>query len=773
MKRYLLPLLLSSAVCFPTVADERRVDFDIPPQPLAQALEQLARQTGLQLLYAADSTASKTSPRVSGRYTPEQALEQLLKGSGLSYRFTDSYTAVLQQTKASENNSLALGNKDHLHPVMLETMVVTATKTERLASEVSATVSVIDDKQISNMYSRDLSDVLQRSAGIDINRAGSTGIATFNLRGLGARKSSVLINGQYSEFLDLGIGTRNPMQTIDWDNVQQVEIVRGAGSALYGPNAMGGVVNIITKDAPEANNVTKPFFIFDSLPTYGGGFSTGGTINDFSYLLNVKHLSSDGYKSTPQPGFFPGSSSTSSHSLNKGDWEKTLVGGMLDYRFSADSKLKFSYNFLDDKHNMFDRETISDGQFGQYSMEYQQRLTDRFDITANIGLRDHQAKDVFDNYVYPSRPDPSANDILIENAQKLTGELRGRWQPIEGHTLLFGYNAAQDWTRRRNVSPENGDISDRRKADITNHGLYLQYELALWDRLFLTAGGRYDWFDYTLDARIAPDTHRASNYTFSSFNPRGGIRFKFNDAFSLRATAGTGYSTPAPSSILGGLNSAFVEQLPNPDLQPEQSESFDLGFDLHLPFGLVAAITGYYNSLTDYNLVSLQRENNKTIVQTQNIGKVQTYGVELELTQYLGENWGLFVNYTHNIAEVASELPATARGLPEKGKQLPLTPEDKASFGLLYDSSQLSGRLEGRYVGTRFNGGDTQNSPDYALASYVTADFRLTYHYPLSAEQTLDISAGINNIFDRRYEPRFINQYAEPRIGFLQLGFQF
>lgn len=781
MSKNLLPILLGAIASWAALANGGAVDINIPAQPLRSALHQLAQQAGMQLLYADAAAEGKTAPAVVGRYTPEQALQKLLEGTGLRYRFTGPQTVALQQEEAPAPKPVIATNVPrHVPqtlpkpgPINLDPMVVTATKIETPESELPETVAVIDAKQISNMNVRDLSDVLRRAAGVDITRAGSYGIASVNLRGLGVRKSSVLINGQYADFLDLGIGTRNAVQTIDWDDVDRIEIVRGAGSALYGPNAMGGVVNIITKDAPEEANVTRPFFVFDSLPTFGGGVSTGGTIDKFNYLLNVKYLSSDGYKSAPQPAYFPGASGTSSYSLNKGDWEKTMVGGKLGYRFSDVSKLEFAYNFLDDKHSMFDRETRSDGQFGQYSLDYQQRVTDSIDITANVALRDHQAQDVFDNFYYPYRLDTSPADILIEDAQKLTGELRVRWEPVKGNTLLFGYNAAQDWTRRRNVSPINGSVSDRRKADITDNGLYLEYELALWDRLFVTAGGRYDWFDYTLSANIAPDTHRMANYSFNSFNPRGGVRYKFNDNFSLRATAGTGYNTPAPGSILGGLNSTYVEQLPNPDLRPEESESFDLGFDIHLPFGLDASITGYYNNLTDYNVVSMSQQGSKMIIQTRNIGKVRTYGVELELTQYLNDNWGVFVNYTHNIAEVASELPLSARGLPEKGKQLPLTPKDKASFGLVYESPQLSGRLEGRYVGQRFMSGDTENSPDYALASYVIADFRLTYHYPLDAERTLDVSAGINNVFDRRYETRFINQYAEPRVGFLQLGFQF
>ncbi len=104
---------------------------------------------------------------------------------------------------------------------------------------------------------------------------------------------------------------------------------------------------------------------------------------------------------------------------------------------------------------------------------------------------------------------------------------------------------------------------------------------------------------------------------------------------------------------------------------------------------------------------------------------------------------------------------------------MPLTPKNKAAFGLVYESPRFSGRLEGRYVDRRFIYGDTKNDPDFALGAYVTADIRLTYRHPLGEKQSLDVSIGARNLFDRRYETSFVKTFAEPRVGFLQLGYQF
>ncbi|MGZ8158648.1 MAG: TonB-dependent receptor domain-containing protein [Methylobacter sp.] len=773
MKQLALPLIAGLFYCQNALA-EQKLRVDIPSQPLATALEQFEQQTGVQILYAADALSGKTSPQLAGQYTAEQALEILLDKSDLTYRFTDDHTVAVKRVESAGANDVADDKKNAVHK--LDTIVVTATKTERPISEVPATTAVIDDKQIANMYSRDTTDVLTRAAGVDIARSGTTGITNLNIRGVGSRRSSVLVNGQYAEFLDTSIGNRNTLQTIDWDDVAQIEVVRGAGSALYGPNAMGGMVNVITKEAPKEKNVTKPFFVFDSLPTYGGGVSTGGTVDDFNYLFNIKHLSSDGYKSVPNPAFSPGATGTISHSLVKGAWDKTMLGGRLGYRLSEQSKLKFAFNYMDESDLAFDRiHTPQNGQYGQYSLEFKHDFSDRFDFTATVSHRSHVAELTWDDYFYPDTVTNNVPDTtLFEDAQKLTGEVRASWRPAQGHTLLFGYNAAQDWTKVRNITTLTGVETDHRNAEIQNHGLYLQYELEFAQKLFVSMGGRYDWFNYDVKSNIvATNTQRLSNTSFETFNPRGGIRYKFNDDVSVHASVGTGFRAPEPVTVVGGSNSAFSELRPNAGLKPETSDSYDLGIDFDTPVGLHVGATGFYNDISNYILASRSRVGTKTIIQFQNLAKVRTYGAELELTQQITDRFSLFTNYTHTIAETASPLSATAIGLPQEGYQLPSVPKHKAAFGLLFDSSRVSGRLEGRYAGRRFISGDSRNQDAYALSSYVVADINATYKHPIGNKKTLDLTAGINNIFDRQYESRDLGYYSEPRVGFIKLGLEF
>ena len=183
--------------------------------------------------------------------------------------------------------------------------------------------------------------------------------------------------------------------------------------------------------------------------------------------------------------------------------------------------------------------------------------------------------------------------------------------------------------------------------------------------------------------------------------------------------------------------------------------------------------TGFFNDISDYILLSRTRSGTRTITQSQNLAKVQTYGVELELTQQLTDYFSLFTNYTNTISRTGQSLLPTASGLPQYGYQLPNIPKHKAAFGLLFDSSRISGRFEGRYASRSYISGDTLNQPAYALSSYVVADINATYKHPIGNKKTLDFTAGINNILDRQYESRSNGIFNEPRVGFIRMGLEF
>lgn len=661
--------------------------------------------------------------------------------------------------------------------ITLEEIVVTATKTDRKKEEVPVSVMVITGEEIKQMNVRDVSDIMKEAAGVDVERATPQAPASVSIRGLLSNQISILIDGQPAEFITSGWGGRTAIQLPDSENIERIEIVRGSGSALYGPSAMGGVINIITKKAPSERNKTRFFAGYDNLPTWSGGASTGGTLERFTYSLNFKYEDSEGYKPAPDPALGPWSG-TMIHDLQNEDWTKITAGGRLGYILSDSSDINFTFHYFADKTNNFGRpNTFRDMKKSNYGLEYKNSLTNNDILSVNLSYTDHHGDWNWDDYYYPFYMDTAKTSTTDENARKYTAEVKNQWDITPTNTLLIGAIYSRDGidVKKRNF-PANTLQSDR-GGSVNNLGLYLQDEMRLLQNsLFLTLGVRYDTFNYDLkydDFTTTPETHKDINRTWSTFNPRAAVKFNLSESTALRTSIGTGFRAPDTWGLVGGGKSTYSEARANPDLDSEKSTSYDLGIDQKFSFGLKTSLTGYYIEVKDYMMFATWYEGGVYVYQGQNLGKVENKGVELEAEQEITKELRGFVNYTYNISEAASEMTSGTFGLPEKGKLLPLHPLHKVGMGLIYDiPDRFNFRIDGIYVSEQYMYGDTKNEDKYKLDPYFVANIKLTYYVPIGGNK-LDISAGVNNIFDEKYETRFRDYFAEPRVFFAQIGYQF
>jgi iron complex outermembrane receptor protein len=223
-------------------AEPRRRAFDIPAQDLGPALRAFADAAGVRLVFPPEMVAGRRTPGVSGTYTPEQALQRLLAGSGLTHRFTDETTVTLERAVVQEET-----------PVPLSPVTVTARRVATPIANIPGSVQVIEQEEIQEQSRahRTLQDILPRlvpglNLGIpEVNDGTGGGPPT---RG---RPALVLYNGVPVNTLTRFSGG-DSLLLLDPDNVERIEVVRGA-NATFGFGAAGGVINIITptgKDRP-------------------------------------------------------------------------------------------------------------------------------------------------------------------------------------------------------------------------------------------------------------------------------------------------------------------------------------------------------------------------------------------------------------------------------------------------------------------------------------------------------------------------------------------
>jgi len=211
--------------------EARQVQLDLPAQALDQALTAFADQAGLHLLYTTHDVVGLNSAALQGSYSIEQALQQLLAGSGMSWQFSDARTVTLRKADAAPQAV-------NLKPIE----VSVASRTSTAISEIPGTVWVVDQQQLREQIDSGVSlkeAIGKLVPGLDLAPEGRTNYGQ-NMRG---RSVLVMIDG-VSQNSSRGLSRQ--FDSISPFNVERVEVLSGA-SALYGGGATGGIINIVTK----------------------------------------------------------------------------------------------------------------------------------------------------------------------------------------------------------------------------------------------------------------------------------------------------------------------------------------------------------------------------------------------------------------------------------------------------------------------------------------------------------------------------------------------
>lgn len=290
-----LAILLGTAAfaATPAVAEQgpsEPVNFDIAAQPLDQAVTALARQAGLSIGGDASLLRGKQAAALEGEYTVDEALQRLLAGAGLQYRFSDGDRVTLSAEVERESESAAMSE--------MEPLVVSATRTDTPVSELSRSVTVIDEQQI------------QQQAGLDANLGtilsntvpgfGPSTEAASNLgQSLRGRNLLVLIDG-IPQSTPLNDGFRD-LNTIAPSSIERIEVVRG-GTAVYGFGAAGGLINVITKkpSSEPLAGYSQAGASFNTEETDDSGIyeteqRVSGTRGAFDYVVSGSVISRNGF----------------------------------------------------------------------------------------------------------------------------------------------------------------------------------------------------------------------------------------------------------------------------------------------------------------------------------------------------------------------------------------------------------------------------------------------------------------------------------------------
>jgi outer membrane receptor protein involved in Fe transport len=534
--------------------------------------------------------------------------------------------------------------------VNLDKIVVTASRTNRLMSETPASVSVISKDMISASPAKTIEDLLLTQTGVQARRSVSIGEgipSDIIFRGipgsLAATRTLILVDGiptnaSGTPFL---IVNEIPLEAID-----RIEIVRGPYSGLYGANAFGGVVNILTKEGygkasgSISAETSYPFSVLDqyfserhsfakSLDTSGtlaywnaNGTVSGGT-DKYGLLVSGGYRTIGNYLLRDSAEVRNGQDEYNKSSANSDYREARLFAKARMYctdntelslhvrYFNSDLGFGKTKNIQPDSMNVETK-----GQ--KILVSPQVKISFSKDIIFHAGAFYRHVDGEFWN------EDEDSSRTWVRSYRKFAmndwqAEARGVFTIGNSNTATAGFevlrNGADFGTA---VNPANGEIlpeSFMTKKAIVNSAGYVQDEIKLFDRLNIVPVGRVDY----------------QTEFGAAFSPKLGVSYKIFDQLRFRSSAGRSFRAPSLAEL--GLDikiSPTLHLLPNPDLKPEYIWGYDAGFDITPIKTLIIKIGPYYNSMQ--NLISEAAVLSQGSVTYRNISSAWSEGIEGEVT---------------------------------------------------------------------------------------------------------------------------------------------
>lgn len=646
----------------------------------------------------------------------------------------------------------------------LDEVVVTATKTEASIKDIPASVSVITREDIREKHATRPEELLKGLEGVDGASANAGGFpGNPRLRGLpgtfAGSTTQYLINGLPVE--PALISNRQVWMLIPPQAIERIEVVRGPVSALYGPNAAGGVINIITK-----KGMGTPFVElssgYGSQPSYRNTVSSGGTVSRFDYMIVGDYYKTEGYKPLPDAASTPA------------PWRDYYPEGYYDIkkRDSKDQKLYSSFRFrptddleLSAGFSYFESEGAWLGGHPNYrwgrrgntaDAGYRQRFSEAFELKAKVLHSSFKNRSLYDENSMYGDGSLAFDSKDLETETAWDGELQGDIRFVKENTLTLGLSHNRG--ELKSTSEDNTYTQyDERKVKSTVSALYAQDQHKFGELVVATLGMRYDQYKFHDDVRNGAAYPNSDDDVFTY---RAGARINPSPDTSVYVSAGTAY-LPALNNLKFRTGASWID---NPDLKPEKSITYETGVDRKIGSAVKTKLAVFYTEYVDM----ISSITTGTQRQYQNVGEVQVKGAEAGVEAVFAEHWRPSLNYTYTHSEITKNPSAPAT----EGKRPSYTPVHKLNAAITYDNPRIIlARIEGRYVGDRYY--NNENTPDYRTGGYFVVDAKVSRTFATGdILKDVTLSLAVNNAFDKHYAEFWfenaegVNVWAEAALRF-------
>ncbi|MGB0910810.1 MAG: TonB-dependent siderophore receptor [Nitrospirales bacterium] len=770
------------------------INFDIPAQGLDSALHAFGKQSQQSLLYSSELGQGRTSQRLVGRYSTQQALQILLKDSGLTHHITPAGTVTIKENKTvphrlltamdtepasretSTGNQTPPSSSDNIQTLpevhvpglrlIKPSIIGYSTKTTIPLLQTPHSIQSVPEIVLKDQRINRLQEVLENVSGIRSFSNDFEGYI-FNIRGFQSKNL-------YRNSLLSSLAVATAYDTASYD---RIEIVKGPASILYGQIAPGGLINLIPKRPLDKLylNVEQEFGSFEHFRTVWD--ATGPVDENKTLLLR-----------------FSGAYQNSDSFRDFHEQERFVFHPSLTWRPTDSTQLSFEFEYF--KHNVQNElgiPAIGNRPASVPLSRSFQEPDDPLDEThkTTVGVEFHHAFNeswsVNNKFHYidsfMEKIDAAPFELLADN-RTLRREIIGQQLDTDGiynnninlagtfdvldtnHQTLVGYDYYYELYNYFATGSFEGTITEISSIDvfspvyaglssaqilalfnaqpraffpqkIEQHGIYFQDHITLFDVLHIRGGGRYDWASISTSFSATSAADARSNFTKvkdKEFSPHVGILYQPLPWLSLYGSWSNSFQN----------NSGAVDANNNP-LDPQDGEQWEAGIKAELLERKLSATLSYFHLALE-NVAVLDETTTGNDSDSIAAPKQTSHGIELDILGQITDEVGIIASYAYLDTDAGSNATLGF------GSELPNAPTHSGSAFLTYEFRQYE-PLNGLRVGVgAYAVGSRQgdNANSFTLPGYVRMDAFASYTKMVSTSR-VTASINIRNLLDHEY----------------------
>ncbi len=635
---YLLALMSN-----PVVAQERRIDFDIPPQSLSSVIRALSERADIQVLYVEADVRDRRSSGLRGSFTVRQALNRVLGGSGLDYTFTASGAVAIRSVGVGQDS--AAGDRSRHAPEGAERTldlgtIVVSNAGNPLASLPASTLVVSGKDIVERSPLQQGVDVIRGMAGVQVSTLNQGGFRErFIIRGFASAGETIaaFLDGvPLNESNGHGDGSID-LSTMIPEEIDRVEMIKSPISPLYGNFSRSGSINFITKNRVDE---TMARYTVGAWNTQRAAVTLGRSAPRWGQYYAVDFHHSDGFRANSET-------------------MRSNMSARWSYDLSPRSTLRIggrSYSAKWDAPGYLTQDEWNAGEWQESHTDLDGGEKERYDVNLNynhqlsdsdsLGLTVFRYSTDFSRWRDNGSPQTEENNVLTGLMTKLLYRKHGSYLSSRDD-LLLGVDVLREDGRRRtwnNTTPWMRSVAtDDGSYYQYSYSVYGQLEMKPWTSVVAMIGFRYDHFDVALDRREIV----AGEYTgvltefdnqMHAFSPKVALSYEVSSAFTLFGNAAKGFYLPS-----------MFDKFVNDDLEAVDLFSYEFGMRLRPHPDLTATLALFRIDAKDD--VTRPGGPDTPLV---NAGDVRRQGIEADMTLTLADGLVFSASATYIDAEFRS-----------------------------------------------------------------------------------------------------------------------